>query len=269
MKLFEIDRPRPTRTKTRHPSLDQATFDLPNVEVGPTSNLPSQRTQTHTPSLKQAGRAQTHNKMRGVNMPAGAGEKMSFVQHLGLQDKISDEEAAQRAGYNIGVEEVPTPSEPNTLPAEINKLPARMSQEIAKQKGITPEWHKVKNLPGYLQAGIRAIGRQVFGTFTSTPIEDIQVIASLGGGPNSDRELNAVAGWLTQNGTRDTDGEMDFQKTIPEYGAQFSLWKTDEQSFLLVTDFAGKYVYSWPTSDEVNNAQSTRRPMGAPPRRLR
>jgi len=40
------------------------------------------------------------------------------------------------------------------------------------------DWHMVRHLPSYLGAPIRALGRQVFGPFTNTPIENIQVLAN-------------------------------------------------------------------------------------------
>jgi len=153
----------------------------------------------------------------------------------------------QGQGYEVGR---PEPVTPGTDVATIQTMPAVINKEIAKHAPVEPEWHQVKHLPGYLASAIRAMGRQVFTVFTNTRIEDIQVIANLGGqGPNSEREMDAVAGWLKDNGVRDTDGEMNFQRSIPDYGAEFQVYNAEKFTFMLVDDEYGNYVYSWPTED--------------------
>jgi len=214
--------------------------------MGRTPNAPAQRQKADMPELRRASAELTRQRSGQVNMPPEAAEKLSFLGQLGLEDEISDEEAARRAGVTHGEVE-PTPPQPTTMPAVI-------SREIAAAQGVEPEWHAVRHLPGYMANAIRAMGRQVFSTFTRTPIEDIEVIANLGGqGPNETRELNAVAGWLRKNAERHTDGEMNFRQSIPDYDAEFVMYKAEGRSFLLVSDFAGKYIYSWPTADEKHS----------------
>jgi hypothetical protein len=154
-------------------------------------------------TLRTAPAERTRQATANVTLPDEAGEKLSFLQRLGLEDEISDEEAAQEAGYNIDQDNdgyVEPRQDLENLPATIENMPAKVNNEIATSVGVQPEWHQVRHLPGYLKAAIRALGRQVFGSFTDTRIEDIQVVANLGesGEPNSARELNAVAGWLSQ-----------------------------------------------------------------------
>lgn len=241
--LFTINEALKTKTKTKQSNPSSSTFQDDFDNLGQTKNVPSQRQKADTPELRRATAELTRRRTGQVEMPPEAAEKLSFLNRLGLEDEISDEEAARRAGVTRG-EADQTPPEPTTMPAVI-------SQEIAAEEGVEPEWHAVRNLPGYLQNGIRAMGRQVFGTFTKTPIEDIEVIANLGGqGPNDTRELSAVAGWLRKNAERHTEGEMNFAQSIPDYGAEFVMYKAEGRTFLLVKDFAGKYIYSWPTADE-------------------
>lgn len=234
-----------TRTKTKTKTADTVgmnAFQSDMDNMGQTQNVPQQRQSINTPELRRANAAVTRQKASQVDMPPEAAQKLSFLDRLGLEDEISDEEAAARSDVTQGAE--PRPQEPTTMPA-------RISQEIAAKGSVEPEWHAVRNLPGYMKSAIRAMGRQVFSTFTSTPIEDIEVIANLNGsGPNEDREINAVAGWLKQNAERHTDGEMKFQRAIPDYDANFAMYKSDGQTFLLVKDFAGKYIYSWSSADE-------------------
>lgn len=197
--------------------------------------------QTTSPKLKTAGAKKTRAAVGKIQPSEEMIRKLSSIDHT-EQDIISDEEAMRRAGVTTGAE--PKPPTPTTLPAVINK-------QIAIHGEVVPEWHMVKHLPGYLSSAIRSIGRAVFAPFTRTPIEDIQVIATLGGqGPNEARELNAVSDFLRKNATRDREAEIIFHDKIPDYGADIKVFKTSNITFMLVKDFAGHYIYAWPTSDE-------------------
>ncbi len=129
---------------------------------------------------------------------------------------------------------------------------AVISREIANFGDIEPEWHAVKNLPGYMSNAIRAMGRIVFGQFTDTPIEEINVIANLqGNGPNSDTELAVVARYMRKYGQLDQEMSLDFEQTMPGYTGDVKIYKTNNYTFCVVVDFMGKYVYAWPSKDEV------------------
>lgn len=238
------------------PAPDMSAFQRDmNAQAQGTQNVPQKKKYADLPKLKQSTAVSTRQKTANVTLPAAAAEKMSFLQRLGLEDEISDVQAAANAGmqqHTDNDEEYgrPEPQEPGTDVANIETMPDIINKEIATFATVEPEWHQVKNLPGYLKGAIRAMGRQVFGVYTKTPIEDIQIVANLGGqGPNSEREMNAVAGWLHDNAERDTDGEMNFQQSIPDYGADFQIYTHDEFTFMIVDDEYGKYVYSWPSKD--------------------
>ncbi len=251
------DEERKTQTQTQTKVEPDLSAYVRGLNAQKTENVPQKRErETDLPELKRANAAVTARKMADIELSPEAGEKLSFLQRLGLEDEISDEEAAgiSTATTNITATDVagvrPQPTKPETMPAVIEKLPDIINKEVAKQSNVEPDWHQVKNLPGYLQGAIRALGRQVFGSFTKTKIEDIQVIADLGGsGPNTKRELNSVAGWLKKNGQRDTDGEMNFQRSIPEYDADFEIYNAKNFTFMVVQDEYGDYVYSWPSTD--------------------
>jgi hypothetical protein len=195
-----------------------------------------------TPRIRQATAAQTRAKTAGIEMPADAEKYFRSINDLNLDDQMPDEEVRRHAGITQGQD--PEPKTPSTALA-------RISTEIARAGEVYPEWHQVRHLPGYFQRAIRSLGRQVFGSITTTPIEEIQVLASLGdSGPNTSREINAVTDWLRKNGVRDRDGEIDFQQSIPGYDAEFFIYRTQNMTFMLVKDFAGNYIYNWPSSDE-------------------
>ncbi len=247
-----------TQTRTADPEMapDMSAFqrDMDAKEQG-TANVPQKKRWGNLPSLRQASAAATRQATANVGLPAEAGEKLSFLQSLGLEDEISDEQAMAIAGRDADqdVDMAVGRPEPQTLGtdvATIETLPDVINKEVAKHAPVEPDWHQVKHLPGYVKGAIRAMGRQVFGVFTKTKIEDIQVIANLGGsGPNTEREINAVAGWLKDNGTRDTDGEMNFNQSIPDYDAEFKMYSAENFTFMIVQDDYGNYVYSWPTAD--------------------
>ena len=149
-------------------------------------------------------------------------------------------------------EMTPEPSS-SAVPALINKAIA-----ASGPSAINPEWHQIKNLPGYMQRPIRAMGRATMGAFTDTPIEEISLVANLGGqGPNSDREVSGVAQWLKTNAQKVDSAEMDFGDTIPGYNAQTLVYKVPGMKFLVVRDFAGGYIYAWPdaSSDQLSGSQ--------------
>lgn len=259
MKLFEIKKKTQSQTRTRARTQTADPFDdvfgmpkFADQDFSAPAKV-SQETPTkssETPDLRKATAQKTRQAASQINMPPEAGEKIDFIRSLKIDDEISDLEALRRAGF--ADDEIKNVSPTSNLRPEckVENLPAIINKDILAAGRVEPEWHQVKHLPGYLQKQIRAIGRQVFGTFTNTPIEDIQVLANIGGHPNSSREMNAVAAWIDKNGTRYTEGEMEFGKSIPDYGAKFSMYKAKGYTFLIVIDFAGSYIYVWPTCDE-------------------
>lgn len=216
-------------------------FQAPSVQTK--GQVPAQ---APAPGMRRSGAEDTRRAMTDVNMPPEAADKMGMIQQMQNSDEITDIEARHRAGFGDVAQ-----AEPETTGQDL----AVISKDIASKTDVDPKWHDVKHLPGYLSSSIRAMGRQVFGTFTDTPIEDINVVASIGGGPNSEDEVGAVINWLHQNATPDSAAKMHFEKTIPDYGAEMIVFKTDSDTFLAVKDPMGSYVYSWPTSDELERIE--------------
>jgi hypothetical protein len=204
---------------------------------------------TEAPKTKIASAAKTREKMSGVNIDPSQVPEMN-ADELDMSNEISDEEAAAHAGHHTAHHTDTPGHEPKVtttnLPAVINTALARTSKDVTN---IDPEWHMVKHLPGYMSKQIRTLGRKVFEPFTSTPIEQIQVLANLGGGPNTDAEINVVSKHITSHGTKDTTAELEFHKVLPGYSAKIAIYNCDGATFFLVKDFAGGYIYSWPQSD--------------------
>lgn len=250
---------------------DRTVNEPKQVPAAATAPAPAPRQparQAQTSLLRQAGGEVTRQRMANVELPAGAEEKMAAIADLDLDDEAPDEEIEQRAA--TPTEQRPALPQPTGTDVKVPSTAlATINTAIAKAGEVEPEWHQVRHLPGYLQRPIRAMGRQVFGQMTSTPIENIQVLADLGnsGNPNSARELNAVAGWLKTHGERDTDGEIKFQRVIPDYEAKFFIYRAKGTTFMLVKDFAGQYIYSWPSTDEESAKRSKERIVPQLPRR--
>jgi hypothetical protein len=149
----------------------------------------------------------------------------------------------------------PEPENPDVPAIRVDNgnLPAVAGRELAAGGVENPDWHQVANLPGNMQRAIRTLGRHLFASMTTTPTNDIWMVANLGGqGPNTSREVNAVAAWVRENGTDLGDGNIDFDTTIPGYNADIRQFSAGGIRWLLVRDEFGNYIYSWPEHDSVD-----------------
>lgn len=246
MKIHEITRP----TKTKDEVDWDTIFDEPTskgeLEPAKPSNVGASTRAKKAPDLKQASAAKTKSAMSGVSMPADAGRMLG-------QMNIPDDALAAEPDIDISDH---TPVTADNLPALIKTEIARISNEVGDPTTINPEWHQIKNLPGYLSKQIRVLGRAVFSPYTRTSIEDISVVANFGGqGPNSNREVEGVAAWLASNATEIDSTTMDFSTTMPGYAARTILYEISGMRFLIVIDDYGKYVYGWPEQDSVRQVK--------------
>lgn len=244
MKLFEI-----TDTKTKvqdtlfHDALDEL---LRSAQQHDIAISPKQQRDIEA-KLKQEIASGTKTREKISKMKSLSPDQLhKAATHLAdlmlsdLTDEVSDEDAAGMAGVEYGQPEVPRT--PENLPAVINK-------QLSTKRGVEVEWSMVKHLPGYLQQPIRSLGRHVFKAFTSTPIEKIQVLAHLNdaGGPNDEVELKAVASFLKRHGIKDTRATLNFEKIMPGYDAEVAVYHAEGYTFMVVEDFAGHYIYAWPS----------------------
>lgn len=206
------------------------------------------RNRADLPGVKARGPAQ-------INPGRNTERSATYLRDLfnqNLQDEISDEEAARNVDGDIdplmiggqkplSLTGETEPVTPENLPATINKALFK-KEDGAAPTVRPPEWHMVKNLPGYMQQGIRAMGRMVFAPFTDTPIEKIQVMASL----INERDVRVMADFIRKNAFMDDEATMEAHDIIPGYGAQIQIWNMSGCTFMLVRDHAGEYIYGWP-----------------------
>lgn len=261
MKLFDIiteapqqPDPKPQKTRTRS-SWDDLFGSLQKGEQERQTQAPvphkdqnvGKPGQQKIPDAKPMGTVdanKTRQRMAGVRPSSDILNKLTQMD-MSDEDTISDEQARINAGLSNDDDDDDT-----ELSTEVRSdMPANVSNAMQVSAGLVPEWHMVKNLPGYLASAIRSIGRQVFAPFTSTPIEEIQVLANLGDGPNTQQEIDAVLGYLKTEGEHNSDADLEFQRKIPNYGAKVKIYTALGYTFMVVKDFAGNYIYSWPTKD--------------------
>lgn len=230
--LLEEDEP-PKRTAPKdkfRTKIDDLKFsgsdgkNLPTSKSGSADNGAKKSIKLNTASAHDTGKA-----LKNVRMDMHSLFLFMGMDLTGLEDEID-------MRYDLMI---PTPTD----------LPKVISTALKAAGKEDPKWHMVRNLPGYMSQGIRAIGRQVFSPFTTTRIEDIQVVANIGGGPNTKKEINAVASFLVKFGTKINDASMEFQERIPGYRAEMKVYTFANYTFLIVKDHAGEYIYSWPSTD--------------------
>jgi hypothetical protein len=130
------------------------------------------------PRINKVGQKRTLQKTQGIT---------PTDQMRDMLDKMQDIE------LDTDLPAYPDPDEPETLPStQVNNknLPAIAGQALMAAGVQSPEFHQVANLPGNMSSMIRQLGRSLFSSFTKTPVNEIYVVANLGGqGPNTNREV--------------------------------------------------------------------------------
>lgn len=180
---------------------------------------------------------------QGTTLRATAG--LANAEMARLLSRMRDMEAdADDPGYPD------SPAQEISTEVNVRNLPAVASARLQAAGFQNPDWHRVANLPGNMQQAIRTLGRRLFAAMTSTPTDEILMVANLGGrGPNTHQEVNAVVNFIQQHGQDLGAGDIDFDRIIPGYQADIHQYSAAGIRWLLVQDQFGRYVYSWPESD--------------------
>jgi len=167
-------------------------------------------------------------------------------------------------------EGLPVPA-PARGPAYANLPAALARREVAAtdpawlSDGAQPRWLKIYETPRYLQDMIRALGEQTFRRFPcyahhyaaaqaagEDPLGSISLVGNIGGrGPNPVAEVDAVAGWIRDNGVLMAASQLAFP-TMQGYEPRVILAAHGGTSFLLVEEKKetgapadARYVYAW------------------------
>jgi hypothetical protein len=138
----------------------------------------------------------------------------------------------------------------------VQNMAANARAVVLANGQIEPQWHAVRNLPGYLAEPIRATGRQALAAFTRTDVENIILNSTLS---NAEDEVRSVMAHVAQHGTYIRQPEKELMTfaglfdiaDAEAYQAGVRLFQLGERDYLLVKDPYGHYIYSWPSQDRV------------------
>ena len=246
--LAEPDEPeRKAKTQTKQKSkLDPNMFapkaDQPLAKTDPLDDI-KKNAGTDKPevNIKKASQSDTLKATGKIAPTDDMRDMLSRMRDIDIDPDL--------AGY-------PDPKPPETLPSvDVNtkNLPAVAGQALLAAGVQNPDFHQVANLPGNMADMIRQLGKNLFGALTVTPTKRIHVVANLGGqGPNTNQEVQAVAGFLKEHGEDLGPGDIDFDNVMPGYSAQTHMFNAAGIRWMLVKDFAGAYIYCWPEEDSLD-----------------
>lgn len=231
MKLLEIKKSKPIATATRPAEDMDDLFSKDFFAPEPAANKSAATRQEQAGKISKAVASADM-----TNAPS--------IDSTKLSDLIKNHKPSGHASAN--------PEPPKTPGTDI----ATVKKDVMGAGSQSPDWLQVSQLPGYMQHGIRAMGDVVFGTFTHTPLSDINILANLQGkGPSEHLELNAVAHHARKTAEHTQDLDMEFGEIIPGYKPDAKLYTCEEDTYLVVRDDMGDYIYHWPTSDSKTSTK--------------
>ena len=196
-----------------------------------------------------------------ARLPAASPEETRRkTQNLNPSELMRDFINRINPDAGAGEPDIPDTTENEIVVRTARDVPTVISTAMQAAGVQNPEWHTVRNLPGFMQRNIRGMGRQVFGMMTRTPLENIQTIANVEGqGPNTDAEMRAVAGWLRNNAEDLGRVEVGHGMAIPGYEPEVREYRARGVRFHVVRDPMGQYIYAYPDSDaRINNDNRSR-----------
>lgn len=243
-RVSEEDDKKKTKTKSKDADwsdlddLFKPKADQPLTKVEPDSNREPEEPRNTDPRSRTASQSDTLRATRNIQPTDRMRDLLSRMRDIEADD---DEEYPDR--------------EPGTDLAQrvnVDNLPAVAGSNLRAAGQQDPDFHKVANLPGNMSRAIRALGKQLFRSFTRTDTDNIWMVGNLGGqGPNSRQEVNAVASWVRDNGRDMGTGDINFDTSIPGYQADIQQYSAGGIRWLLVRDEFGDYIYSWPEQDSI------------------
>lgn len=234
--IGEADKPTKTKDKSRIDDLGNMFKQKPDQPIVPTNDKDDDQ-QPEQPAFKRSSQSDTLRKTGNITPSDQMRDMLNRMRDI--------ESDPDDPGYPQPTRDIVQRVTPETLPTVINNA-------LSVDGVLNPDWHVVANLPGNMRQGIRTVGRRLFAAMTNTPTDNIVMIGNvMNQGPNTTREINAVANWLRNTGQEVSTGNIDFDNFIPGYSADIKMYDSNGARFLLVRDFAGQYIYTWPQTDSV------------------
>jgi hypothetical protein len=243
LNLVEADEDDEKKKKTKQKDqdrLDPNSFNAPKYDPLVPRDDDKQHPSSEPPkSHRTVSKQQTHRATGNIPMNRQA------VDHL------------RNLHTNVPSDNEPEPTDNLPVPHQAEHLPAIISKQLRAAGSIDPDFHLVANLPGNMSSAIRQLGKSLFGALTKTPTDKISMIGNLNGhGPNSNKEIQAVAQYLKKHGKNLGPGNIDFDRIMPGYKADIHNFSAGGIHYMMVKDFMGEYIYSWPeTSTIVHQAR--------------
>jgi hypothetical protein len=128
-------------------------------------------------------------------------------------------------------------------PEQVNPI-AVANQAVANHLPVTPDWHDVRNLPGYQAGGVlRRIIRKTFDQAKGAQLEQLHMICDL---LNPPAHVQAVARWIASNATAIEGIDYDYARSIPGFTAQFKVFQDEKTTYIVTQDVGGHYIYVCP-----------------------
>jgi len=246
-----------TQTKTKTKDIDWGELDDLFSPKGPSdiAKIDPEKSKDAEPENNQPSRDHRRRAQQSDTLRAAG----NITPTDRMRDLISRMRDIDTDPDDPGYPELEPPEDLPAVRVNTTNLPAVAGRSLQAAGVQNPEFHQVANLPGNINRAIRTLGRELFRNLTRTPTNDVWMVGNLNGqGPNSRSEVNAVAGWIRDNGSRVTDGDIDFDSSIPDYRADIQQWTASGIRWLLVRDEFGDYVYSWPEEDSVVSSDTNR-----------
>lgn len=185
-----------------------------------------------------------------VQRHMGELEESRFAREIDQDEALVNVDVNQNAAFdNIGQNDVPQIGNPE--PENPNYAVALSSREIDVLKENVPQFHRIKDTPGYQQRMIRQLGRTVLRHFPTyakmeemcreagvDPLGQIKTICTVTDtSEQHKRSIEQVAAWIQANGrvidARETDFGREFG-VMNGYRPREIVATTDDMTFLLV-----------------------------------
>lgn len=157
---------------------------------------------------------------------------------------IINEASGPHQGDRSILKHIVTPEE-EAVPEQTANLPATINQVMAAdgENHFAPQWFKVIDLPPPFDHAVRVMGPRMFGMFTNTPVNEIEMMADFINDPG---DVKHMMEWIAHEGQR-----LDLVSFLPDtpFQSDVMTYRVRGYDFLLSRDALGHYIFAWPSSD--------------------
>jgi len=117
-----------------------------------------------------------------------------------------------------------------------------------------PNWLQFDTLPDFMKPALSMFGKTVLKVLTKTKLKDINILANLQHtGPSSTQDINATTHHADTTHDKVRDLRHTIEGLIPGYDVHAKLYSNPQDSYLVLRDDMGEYIYHWRTHDTKHN----------------